>query len=52
MWYVFLFYWIVCGFCVFDKNKDFRKPDGLDLFIYFSLGGFIVPAVFLRKLLR
>lgn len=46
------FYWVVCALAWLSLSRDERRVDGLDLVIALLLGGFILPARAIAKVLR
>lgn len=50
MIWVGVFYWVVCGFVAAGHNAKRNEPLLVTLFC-FMLGGFIVPALVLRKVI-
>lgn len=53
MLYVLLAYWIVCGFAVFGLSKETEviSAPALNFFLSLVLGGIVVPAKIVQKLI-
>lgn len=52
MIYLLLFYWVVAGIVAFNMPSRNPLPDWANLLLSFSLGGFMLPAALLIRLMR